>query len=78
MMNALWKRAAMLGVAGLLTAGTVAPSLAQTVVVPQDRFYGTYPSERVYPQWNHGMSGTECWTDEGYGRRAQCDGGGGS
>jgi hypothetical protein len=75
-------RVAALGIAGLVAAGTVAPAVAQTYVVPEQSYvhswnapvYGGYAySGRVMPQWNSPFSGTECWTDEGYGRRTQCD-----
>lgn len=84
MSHTLLKRAAMLGVAGVITAGAVAPSLAQTVVVPERPYYG---AERPYygandPTTRRGsilnQSPTECWTDEGYGRTTACDAGGNS
>jgi hypothetical protein len=84
-MNTLMKRVAMLGVAGLMTAGAVAPSLAQTVI-----HEGPYVGARTYgwsyqqPMGGYAYTGrvaapfsvqqpTECWTDEGYGRIASCD-----
>ena len=87
-MNTLMKRVAMLGVAGLVTAGAVAPTLAQTVV-----HEGPYVGARTYHGFSYQqpMSGyaytgriaapfaiqqpTECWTDEGYGRVTSCDAG---
>lgn len=78
----LSKHIAALGVAGLVAAGTVAPAVAQTYVVPERPYvhswsapaYGpVYGGYAYAPQWNSGLSGTECWTDEGYGRRTQCD-----
>jgi hypothetical protein len=89
-MTNLSKGVAALGIAGLVAAGTVAPAVAQTYVAPEQTYvvpersyvqswdapaYSGYAySGRVMPQWNSGLSGTECWTDEGYGRRTQCDG----
>jgi hypothetical protein len=89
-MNTLTKRIAMLGVAGLMTAGAAAPSLAQTVIESPSYGTRTYHSYSVQqPMSGYAYSGrvaapfavqqpTECWTDEGYGRIASCDGGGGS
>ncbi len=87
-MNTLMKRVAMLGVAGLMTAGAVAPSLAQTVI-----HEGPYVGARTYHSWSYqqpspyggyAYSGqvvapfamqqpSQCWTDEGYGRFTSCD-----
>jgi len=84
-MNTMMKRVAMLGVAGLMTAGAVAPSLAQTVIT--EPYYGTrtYHSLEA-PIGGYAYTGrvaapfsvqqpTECWTDEGYGRVTGCDAG---
>jgi hypothetical protein len=53
---------------------TRAPRAAHTYVAPAPRYAApVVPAPQVGPAWS---GPNQCWTDEGYGRYAPCDGGG--